>query len=87
MKEPEAGTNEDRTPIDEPEAVPVDQEAEQQELEAGGWVRVYRQGKLLWRHPASGGLYPQGPAIRRLRMDSRGGQDPWREGPGEGDAS
>ncbi len=63
-------------PSDEPEAVPVDPEAEQRELEAAGWARVERQGKLLWRHPESGGLYPQGPAVRRLWTDSRGEEGP-----------
>ena len=68
-------------PSDEPEAVPVDPEAEQRELEAAGWARVERQGKLLWRHPESGYLYPQGPAVRRLRMDSGGDTHPRYGGP------
>jgi hypothetical protein len=73
----------DRGPIDEPEVVSVDQEAEQQDLEDAGWVRLYRQGKLLWQHPESGHLYPRGPAIRRLRMASHeGARSPYygREG-------
>jgi hypothetical protein len=55
----------------EPEAVPIDPEAERRELEAAGWERIVeRSGKVVWRHPTSGALYPQGPAIARLRMDS-----------------
>jgi hypothetical protein len=67
--------------MEEPENVLLDQEAEQRELEAAGWERVYRQGKLFWRHPESGGLYPQGPAIRRLRVDSRGEGRPAEDEP------
>ncbi len=69
----------DWEPMEEPEVAPLDQEAEQRELEAAGWERVYRQGKLLWRHPESGSLYPQGPAMRRLERDSRGGEHLARE--------
>jgi hypothetical protein len=54
---------------DEPTAVPIDLEAQQRELEAAGWEREDHQGKLLWRHPVSGHLYPQGPAINRLKID------------------
>lgn len=73
----------DGEPREEPEVASLDQEAEQRELEEAGWERVYRQGKLLWRHPESGGLYPQGPAVRRLRTDLPGeerpaGGEPWR---------
>ncbi len=60
-----------RKPIDEPEAVSVDPEAQQQELEAAGWERVYRQDKLLWQHPKSHHLYPQGSAVQRLVIDKR----------------
>ncbi len=62
--------------IEEPEddEAPIDPEAEQRVLKAAGWERVYRQGKLLWRHPESDQLYPQGPAMRRLEWDSRGGE-------------
>jgi hypothetical protein len=62
-------------PIDEPEGVPIDPEAQQRELEAAGWERLERQGKVVWRHPESGALYPQGPAIRRLRMDYSAGEN------------
>jgi hypothetical protein len=66
----------DGEPMEEPEVAPLDQEAEQRELEEAGWERVYRQGKLLWRHPESGSLYPQGPAVRRLWTDLRGEEGP-----------
>lgn len=39
----------------------------QRKLEAAGWERVYRQGKLFWRNPQSGYLYPQAAALQRLR--------------------
>lgn len=64
-----------RGPIDEREAVPIDPGKEQRELEAAGWVRVERQGMVLWQHPESGHLYPQGPAMRRLRMDYSADED------------
>ncbi|MCA1730593.1 MAG: hypothetical protein LC751_14665 [Actinobacteria bacterium] len=54
---------------DEPTAVPIDLEGQQRELEAAGWGREEHQGKLLWRHPVSGHLYPQGPAYNRLKID------------------
>ncbi len=57
---------------DEPDSVPVDPGGAQRKLEAAGWKPVRRQGKLLWRHPESGHLYPQGPALRRLEMNSAG---------------
>ncbi len=60
---------------DEPEAVPVDPEAQQRELKEAGWERVERLGKIVWRHPRSGHLYPQGAAIQRLRWDRRTGQE------------
>ena len=54
----------------EPEAVPIDPEAERRELEGAGWKRIEdRMGKVVWRHPTSGYLYPQGPAMGRLRGD------------------
>ncbi len=40
---------------------------EQRELEAAGWEKVERQGKLFWRNPQSRHLYPQGTAVQRLR--------------------
>ncbi len=57
-------------PRDEPNAVPIDPEAERLELEAAGWERIVTEaGKVLWRHPVSRYLYPQGPAMNRLRRD------------------
>ncbi len=44
-------------------AVPVDLKAQEQELEAAGWERLERVGKVVWRNPWSGYLYPQGAAI------------------------
>ncbi len=55
---------------DEPDAVPIDPEGEQRELEAAGWERLDRMGKIVWRSP-SGYLYPQGAAIARLRRERR----------------
>ncbi len=52
---------------DEPEAEPIDKEAEQRELEAAGWERMEREGKTVWRNPGSGFLYPQGTAIALVR--------------------
>ena len=52
----------------ESDAVPIDPEGEQRELEAAGWERVNVQGKIFWLNPESGHRYPQGPAIRRLRQ-------------------
>ncbi len=52
---------------DDPGAVPVDKEAEQHELEAAGWERLEREGKIVWRNPESGYLFPQGAAIDLLR--------------------
>jgi hypothetical protein len=52
----------------ESDAVPIDPEGEQRELEAAGWERVDVQGKIFWLNPESGHRYPQGPAIRRLRQ-------------------
>jgi hypothetical protein len=59
---------------DEPEAVLVDPEAQQRELEEAGWEPIERLGKIVWRHPQSGYFYPQGTAIQRLRRDRRTGQ-------------
>ncbi len=52
---------------DEPEAVSIDPGNEQRELEAAGWERLERQGKIVWQNPHSGHLYPQGAAIALLR--------------------
>jgi hypothetical protein len=59
-------------PKDEPETVPVDMESQERQLEEAGWEPVERMGKRVWRHPETGHLYPQGPALQRLRRD-RGG--------------
>jgi hypothetical protein len=64
----------------EPESVPIDPEAERRELEAAGWERIEeRSGKVVWRHPTSGALYPQGAAIARLRMDLASEDEPGEE--------
>lgn len=56
---------------DLPEAVPIDPEAERRKLEAAGWERFEEgTGEVVWWHPTSGTLYPQGEAIARLRRDS-----------------
>ena len=55
-----------------PATVPVDVESQERQLEEAGWVPVERLGKRVWRHPETGHLYPQGPALMRLRID-RGG--------------
>ena len=55
-----------------PETVPLDVESQERQLEEAGWEPVERMGKRVWRHPETGHLYPQGPALKRLRMD-RGG--------------
>ena len=52
---------------DEPAAERIDKGAEQRELEAAGWERVEREGKIVWRNPRSGFLYPQGAAIALVR--------------------
>jgi hypothetical protein len=52
---------------DEPEAEPIDKDAEQRELESAGWEQVERQGKIVWRNPESGHLYPQGVAVALVR--------------------
>ncbi len=55
---------------DEPIAEQIDKEAEQRKLEAAGWERIERQGKIVWRNPESGHLYPQGAAIARVRREA-----------------
>lgn len=52
---------------EEPMVEPLETEEAQRELEAAGWERVERGGKLLWRNPKSGHLYPQGAAVSALR--------------------
>lgn len=65
---------------DEPNAVPIDKEGEQRELEAASWVKVERQGKILWRNPESGHLYPQGAAIALIRTGRAPGASEEPEG-------
>jgi hypothetical protein len=48
-------------------AVRVDVEAQERELVAAGWERLERVGKIVWRNPRSGHLYPQGAAIALIR--------------------
>ena len=63
-------SNQEREEHDVPfESVPLNTEAEQRKLEEARCERVYRQDKLLWQHPESGYLYPQGAAIQRLLRD------------------
>ncbi len=68
-----------------PNTVPLDVKAQERELEAAGWKRLERQGKIVWQHPQTGYLYPQGPAVRRLWMDSVGelGGEPVEKPEGE----
>jgi hypothetical protein len=56
-----------------PDADPIDLEADQRELEAGGWERVEIEGHIFWVNPESDHRYPQGPAIRRLRQQRNEG--------------
>jgi hypothetical protein len=51
----------------QPDAVPVDLEAQRRELEEAGWTRLERLGKVIWQRPNSKYLYPQGVAIRLVR--------------------
>jgi hypothetical protein len=62
------------------ETVPVDLEAQQRELEAAGWERLERLGKVVWRRPNSNYLYPQGVAIALIRAGTFPGAS---EGSGE----
>ena len=55
---------------EDPLSVSYDPSKEQRKLEAAGWDRVERQGKLFWRNPQSGHLYTQGSAMKRLRAIS-----------------
>ncbi len=48
--------------------VSYDPDKQQRKLEAAGWERVDRQGKLFWRNPRSDHLYPQGTAVQRLKV-------------------
>jgi hypothetical protein len=61
---------------DEPATERIDKDAEQRELEAAGWERMEREGKIIWRNPKSGFLYPQGAAIALLREGVDAGDVP-----------
>jgi hypothetical protein len=63
-------------PQEEPTAEPIDKEAEQRELEAAGWEQMEREGKIVWRNPESGFLYPQGTAIVLVREGADAGEVP-----------
>ena len=52
---------------EDPLSVSYDPDKQQRKLEAAGWERVDRQGKLFWRNPRSGHLYSQGTAVERLK--------------------
>ena len=65
---------------DEPVSEQIDKEAEQRKLEAAGWERMERQGKVVWRNPESGHLYPQGAAIARVRRQASEGAPEESEG-------
>ncbi len=51
----------------QPDAVPVDPQAQRRELEEAGWTPMERLGKVVWQRPDSAYLYPQGVAIRLVR--------------------
>ena len=70
---------------DEPAAERIDPAGEQHELETAGWERLERQGKVVWRSPESGHLYPQGVAVARLREQQRGRGDRGDATEGTGD--
>jgi hypothetical protein len=60
-----------------------EKEAQQRELEEAGWELVERGGgKTIWRHPQSGGLYPQSVAITMVREEP--GPRVSGEAPGDG---
>ena len=61
---------------DEPMVERIDKEAEQRELKAAGWERIEREGKIVWRNPESGHLYPQGAAITLVRRNADPGDVP-----------
>lgn len=56
-------------PLEEPVTEQIDKEAEQRQLEAAGWERIEREGKIVWRNPESGHLYPQGAALALVRKN------------------
>lgn len=59
-------------PQDYPFTEHIDPEAAQRELEAAGWVRMVRMGKIVWQNPESGHLYPQGAAVSLVRRKREG---------------
>jgi hypothetical protein len=52
---------------EDPLSVPYNPDKQQRKLVTAGWERVDRQGKLFWKNPQSGRLYPQGAAVQRLQ--------------------
>ena len=42
------------------------------ELGAAEWEKIERMGKIVWRRPGSGYLYPQDVAIRLVREAQEG---------------
>jgi hypothetical protein len=47
-----------------------ERDEQRRELEGAGWEPVERGGgKTIWRHPHSGGLYPQYVAITMVREE------------------
>jgi hypothetical protein len=57
----------DKDSREDPVSVSYNPSKEQGKLEDAGWERVDRQGKLFWKNPQSGRLYPQGAAVQRLQ--------------------
>jgi hypothetical protein len=60
---------------EEPATERIDKEAEQRELENAGWERLEREGKIVWRNPESGHLYPQGAALTLVRKNAGGASE------------
>ena len=60
---------------EDPFSVSYNPSEEQRKLEAAGWKREERLGKLFWRNPQSGHLYPQGTAVHRLQVESEESED------------
>lgn len=57
-------------PREEAASESIDKEAEQRELESAGWEKMEREGKIIWRNPESGHLYPQGAALALVRKNA-----------------
>ena len=53
-----------------------ERETRQRELEAAGWERTERQGKVIWRNPKSGYLYPEDVAAAMIREEADPGEVP-----------